>query len=67
MDILDTILSIEEGSMEQLIWETVEELDKKLAMRVRNIRKFLLLHAWYDIYKIDTTTCIICLFLHGHI
>lgn len=25
--------------MEQLIWETAEELDKKLAMRVRNIRK----------------------------
>lgn len=25
--------------MEQLIWETVEELDQKLARRVRNIRK----------------------------
>ncbi len=25
--------------MEQLIWETAEELDKKLARRVRNIRK----------------------------
>lgn len=25
--------------MEQFIWETPEELDKKLAMRVRNIRK----------------------------
>lgn len=25
--------------MERLIWETAEELDKKLAMRVRNIRK----------------------------
>ncbi len=25
--------------MEQLIWETAEELDKKLAKRVRNIRK----------------------------
>ena len=26
-------------SMEQLIWETAEELDQKLAQRVRNIRK----------------------------
>ena len=25
--------------MEQLIWETAEELDQKLARRVRNIRK----------------------------
>lgn len=25
--------------MEQLIWETAEELDQKLAQRVRNIRK----------------------------
>lgn len=25
--------------MEQLIWETAEELDQKLAVRVRNIRK----------------------------
>ena len=25
--------------MEQLIWETAEELDQKLAWRVRNIRK----------------------------
>ena len=25
--------------MEQLMWETAEELDKKLARRVRNIRK----------------------------
>lgn len=25
--------------MEQFIWETPEELDRKLAMRVRNIRK----------------------------
>ena len=25
--------------MEQLIWETAEELDQKLAKRVRNIRK----------------------------
>lgn len=25
--------------MEQLVWETAEELDMKLAMRVRNIRK----------------------------
>ena len=25
--------------MEQLIWETAEELDQKLAGRVRNIRK----------------------------
>ena len=25
--------------MEQLVWETAEELDKKLAQRVRNIRK----------------------------
>ena len=25
--------------MEQLIWETAEELDQKLAQRIRNIRK----------------------------
>ena len=25
--------------MEQLVWETAEELDQKLAQRVRNIRK----------------------------
>ena len=25
--------------MEQLIWETAEELDRKLAQRIRNIRK----------------------------
>ena len=25
--------------MEQLIWETAEELDRKLAKRIRNIRK----------------------------
>ena len=25
--------------MEQLLWETAEELDRKLAQRVRNIRK----------------------------
>ena len=26
--------------MEQLIWETAEELDRKLAQRIRNIRKW---------------------------
>ena len=26
--------------MQQLVWETAEELDQKLAQRVRNIRKF---------------------------
>lgn len=36
---MDIILSIKENEMEQFIWETPEELDKKLAMRVRNIRK----------------------------
>lgn len=25
--------------MQQLVWETAEELDQKLAQRVRNIRK----------------------------
>lgn len=37
---MDNILAvIQEGHMERLIWETAEELDQKLARRVRNIRK----------------------------
>lgn len=37
---LDKILSKKErGKMRQLVWETAEELDQKLAQRVRNIRK----------------------------
>ena len=40
MAVLDKILSIDKGrDMEKYIWETAEELDQKLAQRVRNIRK----------------------------
>ena len=40
MAVLDKILSIDKGrDMERYIWETAEELDQKLAQRVRNIRK----------------------------
>lgn len=40
MAVLDKILSIGKGrDMEKYIWETAEELDQKLAQRVRNIRK----------------------------
>ena len=40
MSVLDKILSIDKGrDMEKYIWETAEELDQKLAQRVRNIRK----------------------------
>ena len=50
--------------MEQLIWETAEELDQKLAQRVRNIRKrrsisqeklsnvLQILGSWRDIWQI---------------
>ena len=37
---MDKILSDKMGhDMEALVWETAEELDQKLAQRVRNIRK----------------------------
>lgn len=37
---MDNILVVDKGEdMEQFIWETAEELDQKLARRVRNIRK----------------------------
>lgn len=37
---MDKILSIDKGrDMKEYIWETAEELDQKLAQRVRNIRK----------------------------
>lgn len=37
---MDKMLDIFGGeNMEQLIWETAEELDKKLALRIRNIRR----------------------------
>ena len=40
MAVLDKILSIDKGrDMEKYIWETAEELDQKLAQKVRNIRK----------------------------
>ena len=40
MAVSDKILSIDKGrDMEKYIWETAEELDQKLAQRVRNIRK----------------------------
>ena len=41
IDKMDKILSVnkERRQMEKLIWETAEELDQKLAQRVRNIRK----------------------------
>ena len=32
--------------MEQLVWETAEELDQKLAQRVRKIRKRRMAEAW---------------------
>lgn len=40
MTVIDKILSIDKGiDMKEYIWETAEELDQKLAQRVRNIRK----------------------------
>ena len=37
---MDKILSIMRGIyMKQFVWETAEEIDQKLAKRIRNIRK----------------------------